>query len=230
MAEQRLRVTFCKGERVRYISHLDVLRYWERAIRRAGLPLSYSQGFTPHPRLTFAGPLPMGFLAEREPMDVLLDERVSPAAFREAVAPQTVPDLTISGVAEVPMSEPALQAALRWSDYAVQMDGVCAEKLAPLAAAFLAKDSVPYVDDRRDKAKSIDLREGVASLSVRDGEDGACLDMRLRTVQDLTVRPEMVIETIFPGYAARRITRTGIVLAEHSPARDAWMRRGRFLP
>jgi len=76
MTVQRVRIFFAKRERVRYISHLDVLRYWERAIRRAGLPLSYSQGFTAHPKLQFAGPLPLGYLAEREVVDVSLDERV----------------------------------------------------------------------------------------------------------------------------------------------------------
>ncbi|MGH2634098.1 MAG: TIGR03936 family radical SAM-associated protein, partial [Tepidiformaceae bacterium] len=69
MSTQRFRVWFRKGERVRYISHLDVLRAWERAIRRTGLPLSYSQGFTPHPKIAFASPLPLGFIGECEVMD-----------------------------------------------------------------------------------------------------------------------------------------------------------------
>ena len=96
-ARQRIRARFRKGERVRHISHLDVLRYWERAIRRAGLPLLYSQGFTPHPKIAFAAPLPLGFIGEGEIMEVLLEElkgrglafldsRTTAASVGEAVA------------------------------------------------------------------------------------------------------------------------------------------------
>ena len=98
MTVQRVRIFFAKRERVRYISHLDVLRYWERAIRRAGLPLSYSQGFTAHPKLQFAGPLPLGYLAEREVVDVSLDERVPLSEIAGRLAPQTVPDLPMLDV------------------------------------------------------------------------------------------------------------------------------------
>src|SRR5690606_2740328 len=92
---QRLRVYFRKGERVRYISHLDVMRFWERAIRRAGLPLTYSKGFNPHPKLQFAGPLPLGFTGQREIIDVFLDDRISEEQFRSAVDAQSTEDLEI---------------------------------------------------------------------------------------------------------------------------------------
>src|SRR6185295_346248 len=105
MAAQRVRAWFRKGERVRFISHLDVLRSWERAIRRAELPLSYSQGFTPHPKLAFASPLPLGFTSEAEVMDVTLDERVPLPEFSKRLAEQTTEDLAILRVEEVPMNE-----------------------------------------------------------------------------------------------------------------------------
>jgi radical SAM-linked protein len=231
MPEQRLRVAFCKGERVRYISHLDVLRYWERAIRRAGMPLTYSQGFTPHPRITFAGPLPLGFLADREPMDVMLDERVAPGAFAEAVGAQTVPDLAIVGITEVAVGEAALQAALRWADYTCVIDAEAPADLQRAIERFLAVDRLDVLDERREKPRTIDLRAGVAWLLAEPhGEGGARLSMRLRANQEMTVRPETVLQALFPEYTASRITRTGVLLEERSPAREAWMRRGRFLP
>jgi radical SAM-linked protein len=127
MVQQRFRVWFKKGERVRYISHLDVLRFWERAIRRAELPLSYSQGFTPHPKIAFAGPLPLGFVGERELMDVTLDERVPVADFRERIKAETSDDLALVDIAEVPLSSPAPQASVAWGDYRVDLLGVTAE-------------------------------------------------------------------------------------------------------
>ncbi len=66
MKAQRLRVTFARGDLLRYITHLDLMRSWERAIKRAGLPISYSEGFTRHPQLALAAPLPVGATAEGE--------------------------------------------------------------------------------------------------------------------------------------------------------------------
>ena len=69
---QRLRVTFSRGEELKYLSHLDVMRLWERALRRADLPLAYSQGFSPHAKISIAAPLPLGVTGERELMDIVL--------------------------------------------------------------------------------------------------------------------------------------------------------------
>jgi radical SAM-linked protein len=124
MTVQRVRLYFAKRERVRYISHLDVLRYWERAIRRAELPLSYSQGFTPHPRLQFAGPLPLGYLADREVVDVGLDERLPLPEIQGRLATQTVQDLPLLDLDEVPLSTPPPQNNLLWADYTVEVPGL----------------------------------------------------------------------------------------------------------
>src|SRR6185295_10079297 len=121
MAAQRVRAWFRKGERARFISHLDVLRYWERAIRRAGLPLSYSQGFTPHPKLAFAGPLPLGFCSEAEIVDVTLDERVELDAFRDRIESEATDDFAIRRVEEIALLAPAPQSTIIWSDYRVDL-------------------------------------------------------------------------------------------------------------
>jgi radical SAM-linked protein len=230
MTAQRLRVWFRKGERVRYISHLDVLRHWERAIRRAGLPLSYSQGFTPHPKLQFAGPLPLGFVADREIVDVTLDERVTIDEFRERVAAKTTPDLALVAVEEVPISAPAPQAVVTWADYDVLLPGVdpaCAEQAV---AAFLARTEFPWTEERKDRQRTYDLRVGVARLHAAPGcAGGTTLSMRLAAHQDNTVRPEQVIAAILPGAEPALVRRTALFLQESSPAHDAYRRRGRFV-
>lgn len=228
MAQQRIRVWFRKGERLRFISHLDVLRHWERAIRRAGLPLAYSQGFTPHPKIAFAAPLPLGFTAEAEVMDVTLGERVDLPEFRARLAAQTTDDLTVVDVQEVPLAAPAPQALLAWADYEVELPVPYGE-LATKAAEFLAADEWPYVDTKREKARTFDLRRAVAWLRVRPAHEGALLSVRLQADQELTVRPEHVVDVLAPGVQPRRITRTGLVLRNATPAVDAWRARGRFL-
>ena len=224
---QRFRVWFRKGERVRYISHLDVLRSWERSLRRAELPLAYSQGFTPHPKLAFASPLPLGFVSEAEVMDVTLDERVEVDDFIRRLAEQTTEDLAVIRAEEVAANSAAPQAAMLWADYRLSLP------VEPAAAAtavrdFLAKDSLPWREERGERVREYDLRTACAWLRTRAVEGGTEFEMRLRADQDLTARPEAIIGALFPGETAPIIARIGIVLSEHSPARDLWRRVGQY--
>ncbi len=229
MAQQRLRVWFRKGERVRYISHLDVLRFWERAIRRAELPLSYSQGFTPHPKIAFAGPLPLGFVGEAELMDVTLDERVSVTDFREKIDRETSEDLAVTDIREVPLSSTSPQATLALADYRVDLIDVPLPSAAAALAHFLALRDFPWVEEKKEKTRTYNLRDAVATLTAAPGEGGTTLTMRLRADQEMMGRPEQVIAAIFPGAEHGVITRTALMLDEPSPARDLWRRKGQFL-
>ena len=83
-AVQRLRVTFSQTGALRYVGHLDMVRTWERGLRRAGIPLAYSGGFHPGPRFYFASGLPLGATGSAEIIDVLLTETLTPEAFLAA--------------------------------------------------------------------------------------------------------------------------------------------------
>src|SRR5688500_7774877 len=85
---ERVRLTFSKEGALRYIGHLDLVRMWERACRRAKLPLAYTLGFTPHPRLTLAAPLALGVTSAAELMDVYLREALPAGEVAERVGPQ----------------------------------------------------------------------------------------------------------------------------------------------
>ncbi len=228
MSAQRIRTWFRKGERVRYISHLDVLRFWERAIRRAGLPLSYSQGFTPHPKLAFASPLPLGFTAEREVMDVLLDERIDPAEFRRRLEAQATGDLALVAVREVALSAPQPQAAMRWSDYRVTVPALDPALARERIEAFLALETFPWREERGERQREYDLRTAVAWLASRPIDGGTELSMRLQTDQHITARPEAILAALVPGFEPQSFVRTDIVLDERSPARELWRRYGQY--
>lgn len=229
MSAQRFRVIFRKGDRVRYISHLDVLRYWERAIRRSDLPLAYSQGFTPHPKIAFASPLPLGFIGEAEVMDVTLDDVISPEAFRTKLASESTEDLTAITAEEVSATGPAPQAVLLWADYAVDLPDVELADAAEAVASFMALETFEWTEDRKEKPKTYDLRAAVASASATVGANGATrIAMRLQADQALTARPEQFVDALFPCAAVGVYSRTGLVLDDPSPARDLWRRKGRF--
>lgn len=228
-ARQRIRARFRKGERVRHISHLDVLRYWERAIRRAELPLLYSQGFTPHPKIAFAAPLPLGFIGEREIIEVLLEERVPLDRFATALQAQTTPDLDLGEVGEVALGLTALPNLLHWAGYRARLGGVAPDEASEAVAAFLATETYPWRQEREGKkAREYDLRAGVASLTVQEVAEGAVIDARLSAGQDLTVRPEQVVAALFPRAVVERYVRTELVLEEPSVALEAWRSKGQY--
>src|SRR5829696_6634261 len=113
MKAQRLRVTFSRGDLLRYITHLDLMRAWERALKRAALPVAYSEGFTRHPQIQLAAPLPVGATAMGELMDVFLDEPMQPHEFKARLRRQTPPGLTVVDVQEAPLAWPSLQSLVR---------------------------------------------------------------------------------------------------------------------
>jgi radical SAM-linked protein len=228
MPSQRIRVWFSKGDRVRYISHLDVLRYWERCIRRAELPLSYSQGFTPHPKLAFAGPLPLGFLADDEVMDVTLDERMAMDEFEARLRAQTTADLCVVRVEEVALALAAPQSSLSWADYAIDLPGVAEGQAREAVERFIAASEWLWTEVRHDKPRTYDLRAAVSSITLAPREDGVRLVARLRASQEMMARPEQLVEALLPGSEAEVVTRLGLVFDDVSPAHEAWRRRGRF--
>ncbi|MCA9981214.1 MAG: TIGR03936 family radical SAM-associated protein, partial [Anaerolineales bacterium] len=95
---QRLRVTFSKTGPTRFISHLDIARTWERALNRAKIPVTYSQGFNPRPKMQFATATPLGMTSECELMDVWLDEALDTAVAHEMMMQRMAPGIEVLAV------------------------------------------------------------------------------------------------------------------------------------
>jgi radical SAM-linked protein len=228
MSSQRIRVRFRKGDRVRYISHLDVLRFWERAIRRAELPLSYSQGFTPHPKLAFASPLPVGFTAEREVMDVTLDQRVPVDEFARRIRVESTDDLAVVAVEEVALNAPPPQAAMLWADYSMVMPVLQPAEAETAIQQFNQRETIPWREERGERIREYDLRTATAWLRWRPADGGVVLSMRMQADQSLTARPEAIAAALFPDQECGPIIRDGIVLDERSQARERWRRYGQY--
>ncbi len=228
MKVQRLRVMFTRGEELKYITHLDLMRFWERALRRAGVPVAYSEGFTPHAQISLAAPLPVGTTSEAELMDVFLSERMSPKTFLAEVSKQLTPGIALASAREVARGLPALQAEVRFAEYDADVPGVEREAAQRAAEAFLAKESMPWEHKREDDVRSYDIRTLVQDISVTITEGGGVrLHMRVRSDSGGSGRPEQIVAAL--GLPAPvRIHRTKIELAGTSPARAAWRKRGRF--
>jgi radical SAM-linked protein len=111
--KHRLRLVFAKKPQVKYISHLDLVLVWERALRRAQIPLAYSQGFNPRPKIQVASGLPLGTTGSAEILDIIVTEPVAPEEALKRIG-ATVPNgIALRTVEEVPLKAPSLQPLLR---------------------------------------------------------------------------------------------------------------------
>jgi len=208
----RLRVTFSKTGPLVYTSHLDLARAWERALRRAGAPLAYSQGFNPRPRLQLAAALPLGHSGEAEWLDLWLEQPLDAVALADALAPVLPAGLAVLDVQAVDASEPALQTRTVAAEYLVAV--ACDEPAAGVAqrvAEILAAGELPA--SRR--GKPYDLRPLIHHLAVQSSVEGeVVLEMRLAAQANATGRPEAVLEALGLGGCPARFHRQRLLLEE----------------
>ncbi len=215
---QRLRLTFSRGEEVKYISHLDLMRLWQRALRRADIPLAYSQGFSPHPRISLAAPLAVGVTSSGELMDIFLEHRVSPHFFVKSIGQQLPPSIDISEVVEVGLGLPSLQSQVLYAEYEV---GVVTDKgpkeIEASLRSLLARDTLPWQHARDKEIRKYDLRSLIESLWLLDWNPPECtLGMRLRCDNEGTGRPEQVTSALSFANPPKSVHRTKLILAQQN--------------
>jgi len=212
---QRLRITFSRGEEVKYIAHLDIMRLWERALRRAGIPIAYSQGFSPHPKISIAAPLPIGVTSDGELMDIHLRKRVSPYFFIKTVSAQLPGGIGLIGVEQVALTLPSLQSQMRHAEYRVEVETDKGDQeVGEALYSLLAAKQLPWQHERDTGIRRYDLRPLVHHLWLIGCHESRCtLGMRLRNDSTATGRPEQVALALgFPN-RPRSIHRTKLILA-----------------
>jgi radical SAM-linked protein len=208
-AATRLRITFAKTASMRYTSHLDLHRTWERTVRRAKLPLAYSQGYNRRPRLQLAMALPLGYTSECELLDAWFETALELPAARSALERAAPPGLQVLSVDEVDLREPPLQTRVWSAVYSVTLlDPV--PDLGSRLAALLGAQSLP----RERRGKAYDLRPLVEALSqMTPDEDGrACLHMQLAAREGHTGRPDEVLLALGISAENARVRRAQLIL------------------
>ncbi|MGQ9626997.1 MAG: TIGR03936 family radical SAM-associated protein [Anaerolineae bacterium] len=195
---QRLLLTFAKGEEVKYISHLDLVRLWERALRRAGVPLAYSQGFNPQPRITVAAPLPVGFTGRAELIDVLLAGPVDLPDFARKVQGTLPGGVELLAVEEIPLKAPALPALVRRAEYRASVEAEeRAEEMTERVAGLLAAEQLFRQRKKRGQMRKYDLRPLIEELWVEGCAGGQCVfGMLLHAESQATGRPDEVLAAL----------------------------------
>ncbi len=209
---QRLRVTFQTDDSVKYVGHLDMARTWERAIRRAGLPLAYTQGFNPQPRLAFASALPLGFTSQGELVDVFLNEELAPEECVRLLAGALPPGVRPVAAAPVPREWPSLQSQLTAASYRVEVEtGDDGATFAARLEAFLARPDAWRSRRRGKETARYDLRPLVLELRYAGPcALGQSFETLMRSDPGATGRPDELLAELGYAEAPRRMVRLAL--------------------
>jgi len=170
---QRIRIRFEKLGRMRFLSHLEMLTLFIRAVGRARIPMRYSQGFHPHPKFSFATALSVGIESHAEYMDFEVDAGFSAEELQEALNKSLPEGVRVVEAAVIPMKAPALSVIMERVRYRVTLPEALAVDLQERVSAFLALESSPLRREKKGKVVEFDLRHELSELSA----EGCTLEM-----------------------------------------------------
>ena len=191
---QRLRIRYAKRGRLRFASHRDFSRAFERALVRAGVPMAYSSGFNPHPRISYAGAAPTGAASEAEFLEIGLARESEPDDVRSALDTALPPGLDVLEV--VTSHGGSLADRLEASSWRIRVPGADPETAGVAVASFLATDELLVERMTKKGLRSFDCRAAVVTLRVGESrpDEGPCaiLEVVLRHSTP-SVRPDDVL-------------------------------------
>jgi radical SAM-linked protein len=206
-----MRVRFAKAGKVRWTSHRDVARMWERALRRVRLPVAYTEGFSPRPRVSFGLALPTGHESVAEYLDVELadpggreHELANPAVLSDAL-----PDgVEVLAVAVLDGRVPSLQHDVTSCSWEVEVVGVGPSTLAGLVEGALRASQLLVTRERKGREVTDDLRPAIVSLGVLEGQQGGTLLGAELATHPRGVRPNELLQALGSGLEMGRVRRT----------------------
>lgn len=195
---QRLRLRYAKRGRMRFSSTRDFQRALERALRRAAVPMAFSSGFHPHPRISYANAAPTGTASEAEYVEIALVERVDPDALRAALD-EALPDgLDVVEVADGGLeNRVSLADLLQASEWRVELPGVPDATARAVRAEFLGLDVAEVTRMTKSGERTMDARAAVIAMNVVSTDDAACAILHM-VVRHATpaVRPDDILTAL----------------------------------
>ena len=197
----RYRLHYAKSGPMSLRGHLDIIRVIPRVLRRAGLPIYYTEGFSPRPQMSFGPPLPLGMSSSAEYVDVALTGIVDVGTFLEALVEHSETGLDFLGVRRLEPSEPGLMKRITAVEYELRLDGeIGAEAFRERLDAFESRSEFPVRVERKGKLREVDMRRVLLDCSL-DDEPGVEAPSRLRLVfaesSGPSLRPVEVVEALF---------------------------------
>lgn len=190
-----------------------MMRLWHRALRRAGMPLAYSQGYNPHPKIAIASPLAVEVTSEGELVDVFLHRKVSLEFFAKVVGEQLPHGVRIIGLKDVWLRLPSIQSQLRFAEYTVEVEsGLESKDVSQAIRSLLKKTSLPWQHTRGNSVHNYDLRLLIDDIwIISRNVSSYTLGMRLRNDSKGSGRPDQVILALGFPEASKLIHRTKLI-------------------
>lgn len=201
---ETIRVRFTKTGRAKYISHLDLMRTMTRVLRRAQIPLWYTEGFSKHPYITFAAPLSLGYEGLCEYMDFRLEEDMPTQEIVDRLNNNMPEGITVIGAAPAKMKVAKI-AASRWQ--------ICLDASAYDAVQETLNKDIIEVQKRTKKKtyKTIDIKPSIRDIDLSLNEEGCRLLLTLPTGSDQAVNPSLLMQAVFGEDYEAEITRLSVI-------------------
>lgn len=194
-ATRWVEVTYRKEGPARFLAHLDVLRAFERAVRRAGLPVGQTEGFNPRPKIVFAAPLGTGTTGDAEILALQLRGPIPEAEVLSALAASAAVGLLATAVRKLPGPKPPAYHLIPWAEWEVRLPPPLPsqEELAWRCRKLLARESAPYERKTKSKTTEVDLRPGILEL---EATGAGLVRARLGLNGEHTVKPLELVEAL----------------------------------
>jgi radical SAM-linked protein len=211
---QRLRIRFNRGPEIKFISHLDIVRLWQRAFNRASIEIAYSTGFTPHPRIALAAPLPLGVTSDSEWMDIFVIKGVAPHFFISAVNQQLPQGLKVEKVYPIAADLPSLQSQISMAEYKIEVNIASSpQDINGAIKNLLDLEHLPWEHQRDTGPHKYDLRPLIDDLWLIEwNPPTGMIGMRLQCNNNGSGRPEQVAAALGIKERPAMIQRTQIIL------------------
>lgn len=205
----RLRIRFSKLDKIRFTSHRDVARIWERALRKAAIRVAYTEGFSPHPRLSFGLALPTGHESLAEYLDVEVADLDGHAAdVPERLSAALPVGIAATAAAVLEPGTVSLQEAVVASSWRLTLTGITEDAAHQRTTQALAAPSIVVTRVRKGHQVVDDLRPGIERLAVLpSGPDGVVVEADLAT-RIRGIRPGELVAACYAGAAEARVLRT----------------------
>jgi radical SAM-linked protein len=204
----RARIRYAKLGKLRWTSHRDTARMWERAFRRLGVPLAYTGGFSPRPRISFGLALPTGCESWAEYLDVEMEGEPDLAEMVGAVSAALPTGVDAMGAAAVPDGEGSLQQEVVSCEWELSLSGAPSSEVSSMVEAALGASALPVRRERKGRSVEDDLRPAIVSLAVLGAVGPATVVGAELTTQPRGVRPLELLEAMRGTLKLDRACRT----------------------
>ncbi|MGI6549932.1 MAG: TIGR03936 family radical SAM-associated protein [Syntrophomonadales bacterium] len=188
----RWRVEYEKGPVIRYLSHLDMVRLWERLLRRSHLPIQLTKGFNPHLKISLGTVLPVGLWGKKEYLDMEMEEEFKLDELRSRLTQAAPPGIKVHRLGIIPPGSPSLMAAVNTSAYRILFPGKLEDRVKDSASKMKEASRIQVI--RQKDQQEVDIRPGIVSLDCFPADNGFVLESLVITGSRDAVRfPELVL-------------------------------------